>query len=52
MLERLMRRYRERLDSDDVFRATGHMHFGGTDRGGDAAVDVAFEKADGLLPWC
>ena len=50
MLEALARRDRERFDAFRVARPARHMHFGGADRRRDAAVQIAFEKADGLLP--
>ncbi len=38
------------LDARRIAWTAGHMHFRRADAGGDAAVDVAFEEADGLLP--
>ena len=44
-----LRRDRERFDARRSLRPAGHVHLGRADRGGDAAVQVAFEKADGVL---
>ena len=50
VLEALMRRDRERLHAFGVARPAGNMDFRSADRGGHAAVHVAFEIADRLLP--
>ena len=44
-----LRRDRQRLDALDVARPPRHVHLGGRDRGRGAAVQVAFEVADGAL---
>ena len=49
MLEALEGRDRQRLDPGGVLRPARHMHLGGGDRRGGAAVDVAGEIAHGVL---
>ena len=49
VLEALVRRDRERLHAVGIARPAGHVDLRGADRGGDAAMQVAFEIADGLL---
>ena len=48
-LETALRRDRQRLQSRRVRRPAGNVNFARRNRAGDAAVDVAFEKPDGLL---
>ena len=50
MLEALEGRDRQRLDPGGVLRPARHVHLGGGDRRGGAAVDVAREIAHGVLP--
>ena len=50
MLEALEGRDRQRLDPGGVLRPARHVHLGGGDRRGGAAVDVAREVAHGVLP--
>ncbi len=50
ILERFARRDRERLDPRWIARPTRHVHFRCADAGRDAAMDIAFEEADRLLP--
>ena len=47
--EAALRRERQRLDAFDVLRPSGNMDLGGRDRRRRAAVQVAFEIADGAL---
>ena len=49
MLEALEGRDRQRLDPGGVLRPARHVHLGGGDRRGGAAVDVAREIAHGVL---
>jgi hypothetical protein len=47
--ETALRRDRQRLDALGIARPPRHVHLGRGNRRGDAAVHVAFEKADGAL---
>ncbi len=42
-------RNRERLDPLGIARTPRHVHLGGADRRGHAAVDIALKISDGLL---
>ncbi len=44
-----LRRDRQRLDAFGIARPARHMHFGGRDRRGDAAVQIAFQITHGAL---
>ena len=48
--ETALRRNRQRLHAFDVARTAGNVNLGRRDRGGDAAVQIAFEVADRALP--
>ena len=45
-----MRGDRQRLHAVGIAGPAGHVDFGRADRGGDPAMHVALEVADGLLP--
>ena len=47
--EAALRRQRQGFHALHVARTAGHVHLGGGDRGGDAAVQVAFEKTHRTL---
>ncbi len=48
--ERALREDRHRLQPDDVARPAGHVHLAGGDHGGDAAMQIAVDPADLVLP--
>ncbi len=48
--ERALREDRHRLQADDVARPAGHVHLAGRDHRGDAAVEIAVDPADLVLP--
>src|SRR6266481_8271199 len=47
---RALRKDSHRLDADDVARTAGHMNLAGGNHGGDAAMQVAVDPADLVLP--
>ncbi len=49
--ERALGENRHRLDADHVAGTAGHVNFAGGNHRGDAAVEIAVDPADLVLPW-